>query len=69
MKVSESAAASKLDDADKEQRKYFRKIFNRKDASPYEFDLVLNMDFVEEPQKAADIAATALRVKFKITMP
>ena len=65
LKVSESKAEKELDKADKEQREFFRKVFKRNDASPYEFDLVINMDFIEKPKWAADIVDTAFRVKFK----
>jgi hypothetical protein len=65
LKVSESKAEKELDKADKEQREFFRKVFKRNDASPYEFDLVINMDFIEKPKWAADIVKTAFRVKFK----
>jgi cytidylate kinase len=65
LKVSESKAERELDIADKEQREFFRKVFKRNDASPYEFDLVINMDFIEKPKWAADIVETAFRVKFK----
>lgn len=47
------------------QREFFRKVFKRNDASPYEFDLVINMDFIDESKWAADIVETAFRVKFK----
>lgn len=65
LKVSESKAEKELDAADKEQREFFRKVFKRNDASPYEFDLVINMDFIAKPKWAADIVETAFRVKFK----
>jgi hypothetical protein len=64
LKVSESEAEKELDAADKEQREFFRKVFRRNDASPYEFDLVINMDFMEKPKWAADIVETAFRLKF-----
>jgi hypothetical protein len=51
--------------AAKVQREFFRKVFKRNDASPYEFDLMINMDFIEKPERAADIVETAFRVKFK----
>jgi len=65
LKVSESEAEKELDAADKEQREFFKKVFKRNDASPYEFDLVINMDFIGKPKWAADIVETAFRVKFK----
>ncbi|MGA8280571.1 MAG: cytidylate kinase family protein [Desulfobacterales bacterium] len=65
LKVPKSEAAKKLDEADKVQREFFRKVFKRNDASPYEFDLVINMDFIGKPKWAADIVKTAFRAKFK----
>jgi len=65
LEVSESKAEKELDKADKEQREFFRKVFKRNDASPYEFDLVINMDCIEKPKWAADIVETAFRLKFK----
>ncbi|MGB8333890.1 MAG: cytidylate kinase-like family protein [Desulfobacterales bacterium] len=65
LKVSESKAEKELDEADKEQREFFKKVFKRNDASPYEFDLVINMDFIGKPKWAADIVKTAFRAKFK----
>ncbi|MGA8018618.1 MAG: cytidylate kinase family protein [Desulfobacterales bacterium] len=65
LRVPKSEAAKKLDEADKVQREFFRKVFKRNDASPYEFDLVINMDFIEKPKWAANIVETAFRVKFK----
>jgi hypothetical protein len=69
LKVSESEAEKKLDEVDKEQREFFRKVFRRNDASPYEFDLVINMDFIEKHTWAADVVETAFRVKFKNEVP
>lgn len=65
LKVPKSEAAKKLDEADKVQREFFRNVFKRNDASPYEFDLVINMDFIKKPKWAADIVETAFRLKFK----
>ena len=57
-------AEKKLDEVDEEQRRFFKKVFKRKDASPYEFDLVLNMDFIQNPGDAVEIVYTAFRTKF-----
>jgi hypothetical protein len=69
LKVPESEAVKKLDRADNEQREFYKKVFNRKDASPYEFDMVLNMDFIRAPESAAAIVAKAFRVQFKGEVP
>jgi hypothetical protein len=37
---------------------------NKKDASPYEFDLVINCDYIKEPRSVAEIILSALREKF-----
>jgi hypothetical protein len=39
-----------------------------KDASPYEFDLVINRDFIQDASYAAQIVETAFREKFKIPL-
>jgi RNase adaptor protein for sRNA GlmZ degradation len=62
--LSYAGAERKLDEVDKEQRSFFKKVFKRKDASPYEFDLVLNMDFIQNPGWAVEIVHTAFRTKF-----
>ena len=36
----------------------------KKDASPYEFDLVINSDFIAEPSGAAEVIACAFKEKF-----
>ena len=63
--LSYTEAEKKLDEVDEEQRSFFKKVFKRKDASPYEFDLVLNMDFIQNPGWAVEIVHTAFRTKFK----
>jgi hypothetical protein len=63
--LSYAEAEKKLDEVDEEQRSFFKKVFKRKDASPYEFDLVLNMDFIQNPGWAVEIVHTAFRTKFK----
>jgi hypothetical protein len=64
LKVSESEAEKELNEADKVQREFFRKVFKRNDASPYEFDLVINMDFIKNPSWAVEIVHAAFRTKF-----
>jgi hypothetical protein len=64
--VSEDSAKKELDEADKEQRRFFQRAFGKKDASPYEFDLVINRDFINRPEWAADIIYQAYLSKFQM---
>ncbi len=62
--VSEKTAQKELEEADKEQRRFFKKAFGKKDASPYEFDIVLNCDFLHQPEWAVNIIYQAFAGKF-----
>jgi hypothetical protein len=62
--VSEGAAKKELEEADKEQRRFFQRAFGKKDAPPDEFDLVINCDFLNKPEWAVDIIHQAFRSKF-----
>ena len=64
LKIKEQEADRKLDSIDKEQKDFFKKVHGQKEASPYEFDMVINFDYISKPQWAADIIAEALRAKF-----
>ena len=64
LKVDESMADKKLNQIDKEQKDFFKKVYGRKEASPYEFDLVINFDYISKPAWAADIVETAFKNKF-----
>jgi len=64
MGIDEAEAAKKLDAEDQRQREFFRKNLKKKDASPYEFDLVINTDYIREPAWAAGIVCEAFRQKF-----
>ncbi len=59
--VDPEEAGKLIAEMDKEQRSYFKKAFDKKDASPYEFDLVINCDWVSDPAWAADIVVAAYR--------
>lgn len=61
LKLPKAEAAKLLDEMDREQRSFFRKVFGKRDAHPEEFDLVLNLDYIRGPQAAADIVALAFR--------
>jgi Cytidylate kinase-like family len=64
MGVKEHEAAGKMDPIDKEQRDFFKRAFGKKEASPYEFDLVINCDFISDPRWAAAIVVKAFGKKF-----
>ncbi|MFH0729164.1 MAG: cytidylate kinase-like family protein [Pseudomonadota bacterium] len=57
-------ARAKLEDSDKEQQAFFKKVFGKKDALAYEFDMVINCDFITRPEDAADIVECAFKRKF-----
>jgi hypothetical protein len=63
--ISEAAAQKELDEADKEQQRFFQRAFGKKDASPYEFDLIINCDYINKPEWAADIIHQAYKRKFQ----
>ena len=64
MEITEDAAAKEVDRVDREQADFFRKNFNKKDASPYEFDMVINREYLADAEAAAEIVAKAYREKF-----
>lgn len=61
---SEAEAQKELDAADKEQQRFFKKAFGKKDAPPDEFDLVVNCDYLDRPEWVAGIIHQAFRRKF-----
>ena len=65
LNVEEEAAEKKIDEVDKGQRDFFKKVFGKKDASPYEFDIVINCDYIKQPEWAAEIVSQAFKEKFK----
>lgn len=68
MEISESDAKKQLPTIDSEQAAFFKKVFNKKAALPYEFDLVLNLDHIAKPESAADIVVLAFRKKFEMEL-
>jgi cytidylate kinase len=62
--VEKKAAASKLPQIDKEQSEFFKKVFGKKAALPYEFDMVINCDYIRNTQDAAEIVELAFKKKF-----
>ena len=66
LNIKEKEAADKLNQADKEQRKFFKQVYGKKTITPDEFDMVINYDYIREPQWAAEIVARAFKEKFGI---
>lgn len=66
LKVKEKNAEKILNRFDKEQKEFFKKAFGKTDASPYEFDMVINCDYIREPKCAAEIVARAYNEKFDL---
>jgi cytidylate kinase len=64
LNVEKKAAASKLPQLDKEQSEFFKKVFGKKMAVPYEFDLVINCDHINNTHDAAEIVELAFKKKF-----
>jgi cytidylate kinase len=66
MNISEQDAAKQIRELDQQQTAFFKQVYNKKDASPYEFDLVINCDYIKEPRSVAEIILRAFRDKFGI---
>lgn len=64
LNVNEEQAARELDIEDKMQKDFFKKNFHKKDASPYEFDLVVNCDYITKAKDAAELVRMAFAMKF-----
>ncbi len=62
--AKEEETQNRLDQIDKEQSEFFKKVFGKKNASPYEFDMVINCDYISKPESAAQIVAQAFKEKF-----
>ena len=62
--VEKEVAKMKLDQIDREQKAFFKNTFGKKDASPYEFDVVVNCDHITSSQWSAEIVAQAFKQKF-----
>jgi hypothetical protein len=64
LNISEAAAEKKLLAEDKRQADFFKKNLKKKEASPYEFDLVINRDYISEVEWAAELVKHAYKLKF-----
>jgi len=64
MNISKEEAAKQISELDRLQAAFFKEVFNKKNASPYEFDMVVNCDYIKEPRSVAEIILRAFREKF-----
>jgi len=63
MNISKEEAASRFANWTGCKRPFSRS-FQQEDASPYEFDVVINCEYIKEPRSAAEIILTALGRSF-----
>ena len=63
--VDSETATRELAKTDTSQRKFFKKVYNLKSASAYEFDIVINRDHLPDLNCAAEIIHKAYDNKFK----
>ncbi len=66
LQVGEATAEEKLDQMDKEQQDFFKKVFGKKDAEPNEFDIIINCDQFGNPHKIAEIIRKSFIQKFDL---
>jgi len=64
LNIPESEAKGRLDQIDKEQRHFFNMVFGIKEVSAEQFDLVINCEFIQDLESAADIVQAAFQIKF-----
>ncbi len=64
LNLEEKEVQKILNQVDKEQGEFFKKAFGKKEASPYEFDIVINSEFITSPLGAAEIVVQAFKDKF-----
>jgi len=64
LKITTDRAKTELAAIDHDQRAFFDKVFGKKDAIAYEFDMVINCEFIQAPEDAADIVSFAFKKKF-----
>ncbi len=64
MDISDEDAEKELEQHDKEQGDFFRKVYGRSGLTSEDFDLVINLEYLQDPNWAAEIALLAFRKKF-----
>lgn len=66
LNIEEEKAENKLDQIDRQRRDFYRKVYGKKDVTPHEFDILINCDYIYEPQWAVEIIVRAFRLKFGV---
>lgn len=64
LNVKEKDMEAQLENIDGEQMAFFKKVFKKQSASPYEFDICINCDHISGYNKIADIVQEAFIKKF-----
>lgn len=64
MNIGKSEAERQLEICDAEQHEFFKAVYQKKETSPDEFDMVINMDHIKGIFQAATIVACAFEQKF-----
>lgn len=62
---SHEDARKRLAEMDREQAGFFKKVFGKDAASPYEFDMVVNRDHFSDAGAVADLVVLAFQRKFQ----
>jgi hypothetical protein len=64
LRTTEKEAEAALDESDTDRRNFYISVYGKKEASPYEFDLVINCDHFGDPDVSAEIVERAFRGRF-----
>jgi cytidylate kinase len=64
LNIPKREAEGRLDQIDKQQRHFFNMVFGIKEVSAEQFDLVINCDYFQDPESAADLVQAAFQIKF-----
>jgi cytidylate kinase len=64
MNIGKSEAERQLEVFDAEQHQFFKAVYQKKETTLDEFDLIINMDHIKGPYQAAVIVACAFEQKF-----
>lgn len=65
LKVSSSKARRIIQQADAEQKEFFSRVHGKDLASSEEFDLILNLDYIQDMNVAVDVIKTLFMSRFK----
>jgi len=66
--VEKKEAKKIISRVDKEQSDFFKRAYGKDEASPSEFDMVINCDFMDHPPSVAEVIARAFFEKFSVEL-